>query len=91
MVKSTQVKTVMAIMINNRKSVVERVQKLLTAWGCTIKTRLGLHDGVLDECSDFGLLILELVGEETQHEELCRKLNLVSGVEAKYMNLSLAE
>ncbi len=46
-------------------------------------------DGVLDNCSDKGLLILELVGTEQQHEEFSRKLNLLKGVKAKYMTLSI--
>lgn len=81
-------KTIMAIMIDNRKNAAEKVQKLLTGWGCLIKTRLGLHDGVLENCSDIGLIILELVGNPEQHEELCRKLNLLDGVSGKYMDLS---
>ncbi|WP_068347402.1 hypothetical protein [Kosmotoga arenicorallina] len=81
----------MAIMIDHRKEAATRVQQLLTGWGCLIKTRLGLHDGVLDNCSDVGLIILELVGEEEKHKELCRKLNLLNGVKAKYINLSFDE
>lgn len=82
------IKTVMAILVDNRKETAERVQKILTAWGCLIKTRLGLHDGVLDNCSDAGLIILELVGSSEQHKELCEKLNKMPGVKADYMELS---
>jgi len=84
-------KTVMAIMVSNRKEEAEKVQKLLTGWGCLIKMRMGLHDQVLDNCSDEGLIILELVGEKEKHEELTRKLNLLKGVQAKMMTLSLTE
>lgn len=83
-------KTVMAVLIENRKETAEMVQKILTGWGCLIKTRLGLHEGVLDNCTETGLLILELVGEKEKHEELCRKLNLVKGVNAQYISLNLA-
>ena len=84
-------KTVMAIMVANRKEEAEKVQKLLTGWGCLIKMRVGLHDQVLDNCSDEGLIILELVGEKEKHEELMRKLNVLKGVQAKMMTLSLDE
>jgi len=84
-------KTVMAIMVSNRKEEAEKVQKLLTGWGCLIKMRMGLHDQVLDNCSDEGLIILELVGEKEKHEELTRKLNVLKGVQAKMMTLSLTE
>ncbi len=82
-------KTVMAVLIENRKETTEQVQKILTGWGCIIKTRLGIHDDVLDNCSDKGLLILELVGTKDQHEELSRKLNLLKGVKAQYMTLAI--
>ena len=79
----------MAIMVANRKEEAEKVQKLLTGWGCLIKMRVGLHDQVLDNCSDEGLIILELVGDQEKHEELLRKLNVLKGVQAKMMTLSL--
>jgi len=81
----------MAIMVANRKEEAEKVQKLLTGWGCLIKMRVGLHDQVLDNCSDEGLIILELVGDQEKHEELLRKLNVLKGVQAKMMTLSLEE
>jgi len=84
-------RTVMAILIDERKNNAVRVQKILTEWGCLIKTRLGLHEGVLDQCSETGFIILELVGEPEKHEELCRKLNVLPGVKAKYMTLKLDE
>lgn len=87
--KKVPVKTVMAIMVDNRKEVSVSVQKVLTGWGCLIKTRLGLHDGVLDNCSDSGLIVLELVGDRSEHEELCRKLNLINGVSADFLQLTL--
>lgn len=81
-------RTVMAIMVENRRETAEKVQKLLTGWGCLIKMRLGLHDQVLDNCSDEGLLILELVGDPEKHEELSRKLNVLPGVVSKLMKLT---
>lgn len=84
-----QSKTVMAVLIKNRKETIEQVQKILTGWGCIIKTRLGIHDGVLDNCSDEGLIILELVGTQEQNQELNRKLNLIKGVKSQYMTLQL--
>lgn len=91
MTEKIAVKTVMAILIENRRETAERVQKILTAWGCLIKTRLGLHDGVLDSCSDTGLIVLELVGTSEQHRELCDKLNKLPGVRADYLELSFGK
>ncbi len=82
-------KSVMIILIGNRKEAAEKVQKILTGWGCMIKTRLGIHDGVLDNCSEHGLVILELVGEEPKKEELLRKLELIPHVAVKLEHLKV--
>jgi len=77
------------IVVNKRKKEAVVVQKILTEWGCFIKTRLGLHEGVLDECSDVGSIILELVGDRDKHKELERKLNLLDGVNARIISLEV--
>ncbi|MEM4261241.1 MAG: hypothetical protein QXG00_08405 [Candidatus Woesearchaeota archaeon] len=82
-------KTILIILIGNRKESAVNVQKILTGWGCHIKTRLGIHDGVLDNCSDEGLIILELVGPKDMNEELARKLNLLDKVSAQLVHLTV--
>ncbi len=82
-------KTVLLILIGSRKESAVNVQKVLTGWGCLIKTRLGIHDGVLDNCSDQGLLILELVGDQSQKDELVRKISLIKGVTSKVVELEV--
>ena len=84
-------KTVLIILIGKRKDSAVKVQQLLTAWGCLIKTRLGIHDGILDNCSDQGLLILELYGTEEQKSELARKISLIKGVSSKLVDLKNPE
>ncbi|MDD4013644.1 MAG: hypothetical protein PHW14_05590 [Candidatus Omnitrophica bacterium] len=80
-------KDIMLILVNKRKEEAVMVQKILTGWGCLIKTRLGIHDGVLGDCANAGLIILELVGSKKKHAELSRKLNLLKGVVAKLVEL----
>lgn len=82
---------ILAILVGKRKETAVNVQKILTGWGCMIKTRLGLHAGTLDECSESGLIILELVGELEKMEELHRKLELLEDVHAKLVSLTLNE
>jgi hypothetical protein len=82
-------KTVVLIMVANRKEAAVKVQQVLTGWGCMIKTRLGIHDGVLEQCTETGLLILEVVGEEEKKAEMERKLNVIPGVVAKRVDLTL--
>ena len=82
-------KSVLLILIGNRKEEAVKVQQILTAWGCLIKTRLGIHDGVLDNCSDQGLLILELFGKDEDKEELSRKISVLPGVSSKLVELEV--
>lgn len=82
-------KTVLLILIGKRREEAVKVQQILTAWGCIIKTRLGIHDGVLENCTDEGLLILELHGSEDQKQELARKVEVLDGVHSKLVELSV--
>lgn len=82
-------KSILLILIGNRKDEAVKVQQILTGWGCMIKTRLGIHDGVLENCADSGLVILELVGEDEKKQELSRKLSVLPGVSAKLIDLEV--
>lgn len=82
-------KDLLLVLVNNRKEQAPTVQKILTGWGCIIKTRLGIHDGVLDDCTNTGLIIMELVGEQEKHKELVHKLDILPGVSAKLVELSV--
>lgn len=84
-------KDFLLIVVNKRKKEAVTVQKILTEWGCFIKTRLGLHEDCLDNCSEIGTIILEVVGIKEKHEELMRKLNLLSGVTAQLVCLDVEE
>lgn len=80
-------KQFMIIVVDKRKKEAVKVQQILTEWGCLIKTRLGIHEGVLDDCTESGTIFLELVGEPARLEELNRKLNLLAGVIAKLITI----
>ena len=80
-------KNVLLILVDHRKDAAVNVQKTLTAWGCLIKTRLGLHEGVQKDCSEHGLIICEMIGEDSQIEELKRKLELIKGVSTELVKL----
>jgi len=82
-------KHVALVLLNNRHAAAIEVQKVLTDWGCSIKTRLGLHGGVQNACTEDGLLFLELAGEKADHEKHIAALNAIKGVDAKLVSLTL--
>ncbi len=81
----------MVVLISHRKDAAAKVQAVLTGWGCMIRTRLGIHEDVQENCSENGLLFLDLAGDEDKIIDLERKLNVLSGVTAKMMSLELEE
>jgi len=84
-------KTVMVVLISHRNDTAAKVQAVLTGWGCMIKTRLGIHEGVQENCTENGLLFLDLAGDRDKLSELERKLNVLPGVSAQKMELELDE
>lgn len=78
---------IMAVLINNRSKNALKMQEVLTSHGCTIKVRLGLHDAG-DFCSEEGLVILQLCGEDEQIKAMEKDLNSIEGVKARNINLS---
>lgn len=76
---------ILGISVYDRKKEAGEVQKVLTKFGCSIKTRLGMHEVSDDFCSKSGLIILELFGEVKDHEKLEKKLNAIEGVEVQKM------
>jgi len=74
---------IMGILIERDHDVIIRVQKLLTAYGCNIRTRLGLNEVFFGEPA--GLIILELKGDEKQRSLLENDLSMLSKVHVRTM------
>jgi hypothetical protein len=76
---------ILGVHITDRMGHVNAVQRLLTEYGCSIRTRLGLHETDQGFCSPNGLLVLEMTDDEKMADALAAKLNAVEGVEVKKM------
>jgi hypothetical protein len=77
---------VVVIGIQHRREEADKLQKVLTEYGCEIKARLGLHEaGPL--CSDEGLIILQLVPDEPKADSLVVELNKLDGIKAKLVEI----
>ncbi len=84
-------KTILVALLNHRRGSAVEFQRVISEFGCIIKTRLGIHDGVLDRCSDEGLIMLELVGDRSQANELQAKLDGLKGVATRLVDISVME
>jgi len=76
---------ILGVQVTNRVENILDVQKILTEYGCNIKTRLGLHEVSDSHCSDVGLLILETYGDEADILQMESKLHQVKGLTVKKM------
>jgi hypothetical protein len=76
---------VLGIYISDRVKKASDVQAILTKFGCSIKTRLGLHEVKEDSCASSGLLILELTGDRKEFKKLENELLKVDGLVVKNM------
>lgn len=73
---------VLGVHVAQRSRHTARIQKILTEYGCSIRTRIGLHGAGDGFCSPNGLILLEVIDSAT---ELTRALSAVAGVTVKKM------
>jgi hypothetical protein len=74
---------IIGILVEKDREVITSVQKLLTMYGCNIRTRLGVNETFFGEPA--GLIILELTGDHTQREHLEKDLLTISGIHVRKM------
>ncbi|MEI6885576.1 MAG: hypothetical protein WCO02_13885 [Bacteroidota bacterium] len=76
---------VLGIHVINRDSSVALVQNALAKFGCSIRTRLGLHSTDPAACAGCGLILLELFGDPGEFFKLENELLKIEGIEVKKM------
>jgi len=76
---------ILGVQVTDRLEKAQDVQKILTEYGCYIKTRLGLHEVSNSECSTVGLLIIETHGDEAEISTMEAMLKKVKGLVVKKM------
>lgn len=73
---------IMIIRVSHRINSADKLQKVLTQYGCNIKTRLGLHEAG-EACGVDGLIILQLVKGIQDNIDFMRDLNAIEGITAQ--------
>jgi hypothetical protein len=74
---------IIGLLVNKDRNVVNSVQKVLTSYGCNIRTRLGVNELFFGEPA--GLIILELKGDEHQRLLLEKDLRQIEKVQVRKM------
>ena len=78
--------TIFGVHISQRTENVPAVQALLTKYGCSIRTRLGIHDADSTSCSPSGLLLVDVFGPDA--EEFYAELSQQKGVDLQRMDFA---
>jgi len=74
---------ILGILVERNHKIILSVQKLLTSYGCNIRTRLGINEDFFGEPA--GLIILELKGDAKQRYLLERDLKSLENVHVRSM------
>ena len=77
---------IMAVRCDNRRENADALQKVLTAFGCSIRMRLGIHE-TGDVCANEGLILLHLVDDSNEVEKFEASLNAIDGIRFKTMEI----
>jgi hypothetical protein len=82
-------KIILGIKIDNRKELVGQVQHTLTKFGCSIKTRIGLHEVEDADSNSAGIILLELTGNHSEYCKLECELLSIPTIELQKMYFSI--
>ena len=71
--------------ITERAKHAGEVQNIFTKYGCSIRTRLGLHEADQGLCSPNGLIVLEMTDDDALVAEMAAELKTLDGIEVQQM------
>lgn len=76
--------TIVGVRLDNRLETAVEFQKILTKFGCIIKTRLGLHEVSEVKCAHNGIVLLEVI-DDTESKYMEEALSDIEGIELQIM------
>lgn len=77
------------IKVTDRIKEAGKLQKVLSQYGKTVKTRFGFHELNDTMCSRNALIILELSGELAQQDGLISDLESIGGIKTEIMKFDI--
>lgn len=76
---------ILGVFVKTRGEAAQNVQEILTKYGCSVRTRLGLHTPDTNSCKSCGLILLELTGNPDECLRLENELWALEGVKVQKM------
>lgn len=79
---------IIGLRISHRTANAPKLQEALTAHGCNIRMRVGMHETGGDFCSDDGVIMLQACGSQETVDKMISDFNALDGVTAKLIDLN---
>ncbi len=79
--------TIIGLKLINRLDVAIEFQRIISHFGCAIRTRLGLHQVKERFCSSDGIILLEII-DDSVVQELENELLKIDKIEVQHMVFS---
>ena len=66
--------SIIAIKVDNRAQEAQKLQEILTKYGCEIQTRIGFHPIGDYKCTNFGIVLIEVINKINEiYDELAKQ------------------
>ena len=79
--------TILGVLLKKRVETATKFQEILSKYGCSIKTRVGIHAASENVCSPDGVILLDVIGSEV--EALENDLKALDGADVQKMVFEL--
>ena len=77
--------TILGVLLHKRNEFSQEFQEILSRHGCNIKTRIGIHNASDNVCSPDGIILLDVIGNETEIKALENDIKSLEGTEVQKM------
>ena len=74
---------IIALKLNNRMNTSDKVQNILSLYGCYINFRIGFHDTSNNKCTNYGIILLEFTNDKNIYNNFIMELSSIDNLEVK--------
>ena len=78
---------IIGIKLPQRLETAPAFQEILSKYGCSIRTRLGIHDVNEGHCSPDGVILLDLVADDEIIKSMVKDLKNIAGLKCEMLTL----
>jgi hypothetical protein len=80
--------TILGVLLRKRTQTSESFQEIISRHGCIIKTRIGIHNVSNNVCSQDGVILLDVIGDNAAISALEKDIMAIDGAEIQKMSFT---